>query len=84
MPSRDAISAGTRSDISRSISTCVSGSPKRTLYSISFGPSGVIISPANSTPLYGAPIALMARKVGRMISSMVRCCICAVITGAGE
>ena len=38
-PSRAASSAGTRSDISRSISTWHSGSPKRTLYSISFGPS---------------------------------------------
>ena len=35
-----------------------SGSPKRTLYSISFGPLSPIISPANSTPLYGAPICL--------------------------
>jgi hypothetical protein len=45
-PSRAAISAGTRSDISRSIITWHSGSPKRTLYSISFGPCAVIIRPA--------------------------------------
>ena len=49
----------------RSISTWHSGSPKRTLYSISFGPSFVIISPAKSTPLYGAPRALQ-RAHGRM------------------
>jgi hypothetical protein len=45
-PSRLAKSAGTRSDIRRSISTWVSGSPKRALYSISFGPSAVTIRPA--------------------------------------
>ena len=54
-PSAVATSAGSRSDLRRSISTCVSGSPKRTLYSISLGPLAVIISPANSTPLNGAP-----------------------------
>ena len=41
-----AISAGTRSDIMRSIKTWHSGSPKRTLYSNSFGPSAVTITPA--------------------------------------
>jgi hypothetical protein len=44
----------------------------------------VIISPANSTPLYGAPIAFIARTVGSTISSMVRLVISSVITGAGE
>ena len=79
-----AISAGSRSDFSRSISTCVSGSPKRTLYSISLGPSCVIISPANSTPLNGVPRAAMPFTVGQTISSMVRRVISGVITGAGE
>ncbi len=37
----------------RGISTSHSGSPNRTLYSISFGPVFVIIRPANSTPLNG-------------------------------
>ena len=45
-PSQAASSAGTMSDIIRSISTWHSGSPKRTLYSISFGPCAVIIRPA--------------------------------------
>ncbi len=84
MPSQEASSAGTRSDISRSISTWHSGSPKRTLYSISFGPAAVIIRPAKSTPLNGAPIAFMARTVGSTISSIARRSIAAVITGAGE
>ena len=51
-----------RSDIIRSISTWDSGSPKRALYSTSFGPSLVTITPTKSTPLYGVPIALSARK----------------------
>ena len=51
------------------------GSPKRTLYSISFGPSAVIISPANSTPVNGAPVSAMPRMVGSTISPMVRCAI---------
>ena len=33
----------------------IPGSPKRALYSISFGPSAVIIRPANSTPVNGVP-----------------------------
>ena len=40
----DARNAGTMSDIIRSISTWHSGSPKRTLYSNSFGPCAVTIS----------------------------------------
>ena len=45
-PSQEARSAGTISDIIRSISTWHSGSPKRTLYSTSFGPFSVSITPA--------------------------------------
>ena len=45
-PSAQAISAGTTSDIIRSISTWHSGSPKRALYSTSFGPCSVTITPA--------------------------------------
>ena len=41
-----ASNAGTMSDIIRSISTWHSGSPKRTLYSNSFGPCSVNITPA--------------------------------------
>ena len=61
-----------------------SGSPKRTLYSISSGPLSVIISPAKSTPLKGMPSAFIAATVGLMIVSMVRSIIAWVITGAGE
>ena len=46
VPSHVASSAGSRSDLSRSISTWHSGSPKRTLYSMSFGAPFSIISPA--------------------------------------
>jgi len=45
-PSRAAIRPVSRSDFMRSTSTWHSGSPKRQLYSISFGPSLVIINPA--------------------------------------
>ena len=45
-PSAQAISAGTMSDIIRSISTWLSGSPKRALYSTSLGPSLVTMIPA--------------------------------------
>ena len=51
---------------------------------MSFGPDGVIISPANSTPENGAPSSAMPRMVGSTISFIVRSTISGVITGAGE
>ena len=42
-----------RSDISRSISTCVSGSPNRALYSISFGPCAGDHQPGEQHALVG-------------------------------
>ena len=45
-PSAQAISAGTRSDLSRIISTWHLRIAEAALYSISFGPCAVIISPA--------------------------------------
>ena len=51
---------------------CVSGSPKRQLYSITFGPSLVIISPKYKHPRKGQPSSRMAASVGRKISSMQR------------
>ena len=61
--------------VSRSLSssgstTCASGSPKRQLYSMTFGPSGVIISPKYRQPLNGQPSAAMAATVGLKIFSM--------------
>ena len=50
--------------------TCVSGSPKRQLYSITFGPSGVSISPKYRQPRNGLPSAAIARMVGRKIVFM--------------
>ena len=55
---------------SRGSTTCVSGSPKRQLYSITFGPSGVSIRPKYRQPLKGQPSAFMAWMVGRKIFSM--------------
>ena len=52
------------SDCKRSMSTWHSGSPKRTLYSMSFGPSSVIISPANKTPENGVPRAASPLMLG--------------------
>jgi hypothetical protein len=46
VPSTAASSRASRSDSSRTMSAWHSGSPKRTLYSISFGPSAVSIRPA--------------------------------------
>ena len=68
----------------RRITTWHSGSPKRTLYSISFGPSSVIISPANRTPTKGAPSFAIPDTVGAMISSMTRRSIASSKTGVGE
>ena len=47
-------------------------------------PSVVIISPAYSTPLYGVPIAFIARMVGAMISFMIRALIPGSTSPAGE
>ena len=65
---------GLRSVMSRD---CVSGSPNLTLYSRTFGPSSVIISPVNSTPLNANPSALMPSIVGCKISL----CTCSIISG---
>ena len=59
-----------RSLSSRGRTTCVSGSPKRQLYSMTFGPSGVSIRPKYRQPRNVRPSARMARIVGRKIFSM--------------
>ena len=51
--------------------TCVSGSPKRELYSMTFIPSFVFMSPKYRTPLNVLPSAFIAATVGSMIFSMV-------------
>ena len=63
--------------------TCVSGSPKRALYSTTFGPSFVSISPTYSTPLNVKPSAFIARSVGSRISRSVRSAMCRVYSGLG-
>ena len=52
--------------------TCVSGSPSRTLNSITFGPSGVSIRPTNRKPRNGWPSAAMPAITGSTISRMTR------------
>ena len=59
-----------RSPSSRGSTTWVSGSPKRQLYSMTLGPSGVSIRPKYRQPLKGQPSAFMAWMVGRKIFSM--------------
>ena len=59
-----------RARVSRSPSTrgstdCVSGSPKRQLYSSTRGPSGVSISPTKSDPTNGAPRRASSASTGR-------------------
>ena len=66
--SQAASRASSRSDSSRSISAWHSGSPKRTLNSISFGPSAPIMRPAKSTPLNGVP----RRRISEMTGSIIR------------
>ncbi len=71
-PSTPRASCASRSSSRRGRITCVSGSPKRTLYSMSFGPSGRQHQPAKSTPLKGRALASMARIVGAMIFAITR------------
>ena len=71
-PPVQAVMTVSRSLSSRGSTTWASGSPKRQLYSITLGPSGVIISPKYRHPWKGQPSACMARMVGRKISSMQR------------
>ncbi len=59
-----------RSDLRSGSTTCVSGSPKRQLYSTTFGPSFVSIRPKYRQPLKGRPSAFIARIVGRKIVCM--------------
>ena len=68
----------------RSISTWVSGSPKRALYSTSLGPCFVSIRPAKSTPRYGLPSAAMAEKVGAIRVSTALASSSGLRAGAGE
>ena len=44
--------------------TCASGSPKRALYSKTFGPSSVSINPVNKIPVNGLPSTAIASIVG--------------------
>ena len=61
-----------------------SGSPKRQLNSITFGPSRVIIRPTKSTPVYGAPSLAIAAIAAARSRAMTRSCIAGSMTGAGE
>ena len=71
-PSQEASNAGTMSDIIRSISTWHSGSPKRTLYSNSFGPSAVSITPGiEHAAKRRAALPSCRRRSGRMILAMI-------------
>ena len=63
--------------------TCVSGSPKRALYSTTFGPSFVSIKPTYSTPLNVKPSEFIAFSVGIRISFSVRSAISSVYSGLG-
>lgn len=67
-----------QSAFQRGRTTCVSGSPKRALYSMTFGPAGVSIRPKYKQPLKGLPSCRIARMVGRKISSMQRAAISGV------
>ena len=68
-PRRTRGAARARSDPSRGITTCASGSPNRALNSRTLGPSSVSIIPAYRTPRYGTPSASIARTVRTKTSS---------------
>ncbi len=63
--------------------TCVSGSPKRQLYSTTFAPLDVSINPKYRQPLNGLPSALIALIVGMNIFSMHSVAISGVYRGLG-
>ena len=85
LPSIAASTRSTRSDCRRSITGCVSGSPKRTLNSMTLGaPLASIIRPAYRKPVNGTPSAIMPCTVGFTTSRMTRACTSGVTTGAGE
>ena len=73
-----------RSLASRGTTTSHSGSPKRTLYSMTFGPSGVSMRPAYSTPRYSMSSAASRASVGVTARSMICSTSASVATGTGE
>ena len=70
VPLRQACMIVSRSLSSSGRTTCVSGSPKRQLYSMTFGPFGVSIRPKYRQPRNVRPSSFIARMVGRKIVSM--------------
>ena len=72
-----------RSLVSFGSTTSVSGSPKRALNSMTFGPSAVAIRPAYRMPVNGVPSAAMASTVGRTIVSMAASTTSCPICGTG-
>ena len=80
-----ASSSCVKSDFSRIMIGCVSGSPMRQLNSsVLASPLGPIIRPAYRKPVYWMPSAAMPLIVGRMISRITFACSVGVTTGAGE
>ena len=59
-----------RSDFRSGRTTWASGSPKRQLYSMTFGPFSVSMRPKYRQPLKVRPSAFMAFIVGRKMVSM--------------
>ena len=82
-PSAAAARRGARSSAIIGITTCASGSPNRTLNSITFGPSQVSISPAYRNPRYSCPSARSPATTGSTTSRMMRACIAASTSGLG-
>ena len=62
----------------------VSGSPKRVLYSRTFGPSAVSMRPMKRMPRNSMPSAAMASTDGRTISLSMRASSAGVTASAGE
>jgi hypothetical protein len=64
--------------------TSASGSPNRTLNSITFGPRSSTINPANSNPRKGEPLSFIPRNVGTTISLITRWVNLGVTMAGGE
>ena len=62
---------------------CVSGSPKRQLYSSTRGPSAVSMRPAKSVPVKGRPRAASSSRIGRQVRSTRRSTSSAPRPGTG-
>ena len=83
-PQAASSSRSARSSSIRGTSACVSGSPKRTLNSSTFAPSGVCIRPAYRQPVKWRPRRASSRSTGTCTTSQISAAPTAPTPGTGE